>query len=490
MRRFGLTRGELIGLSVLVGGTLLWVLAFTNGLSGIFGGSSTTVKADFASVEDIVTNDPVRIHGVQVGSVGSVTGDPGGRGGTVTMNIDTSDPIYRDASANILWRTVLGANDAIAIDPGTRSAGLLGDATLPQSQNSNQVELDQITQAIHGGAQSGIQTTLAQLGTGLSQHPALGQDLNTLARIAPTATVGIGALRGEIQDTDLRNLVANAGRAAQAVTVGTGGSETRQFVQSAAATMADLSVNQATLQNDIAILAPDLAPPTYVFPRLDPLTYRLAPLLTKLNGEVGQVAPTLRALRPALTHADTLLHSATPLLNALRPTVRSLATTAGVGSPVIDQLKPGLDNLMNVVLPGLAQKGAEEGGRTAYEEIGPFATGFTALIGFFDQDGHFANLTAGLGEANAQQVLPCSLDFSQKDLVVCNTLSAALQQFFTGGTSLLQGLIAKPGGQALTGALTGAERVQSRLQQAEQSLRKQYPLTARYLLQPNHGGLK
>jgi ABC-type transporter Mla subunit MlaD len=67
--RFGLSRNQLTGVAVVVIGTLVWVLAFTGGFAGLFAASTYTVKAQFASVEDIVQNDPVRIDGVDVGSV-------------------------------------------------------------------------------------------------------------------------------------------------------------------------------------------------------------------------------------------------------------------------------------------------------------------------------------------------------------------------------------------------------------------------------------
>ena len=112
-----------------------------------------------------------------------------------------------------MWRTILGANDAIAIDPGTKDAGPL-QGPIPASRDSNQVELDEVLLPFHDGAQSGLQTMLNQLGPALSNHFDLGNDLNLFRGIANAADVGGGALRGEIQDADLRNLVKNSAQAA------------------------------------------------------------------------------------------------------------------------------------------------------------------------------------------------------------------------------------------------------------------------------------
>jgi virulence factor Mce-like protein len=482
--RLGIDPLELLGLAVLIVGLLGWVVAFTGGLSGLFGSSTRTVRANFASVEDIVPNDPVRIDGVQVGSVANVTPQAGGRGATVTMSIDSSSAIYRNASANIVWRTILGANDAITIDPGTRAAGLLGSATLPQSQDSNQVELDQITQAgFDGGAQLGIRTILSQLSVALSEHPALASGLTTLARIAPAATVGIGAVRGEVQDTDLRSLIDNAGKAARAVTVGAGGSGTRRFVQTAAATLSDISSNAGALRAGIEHLNPDIDMTGPDFHELVSVAYQAAPVLDKLIAAAPQVEPTLRSLTPTVSNLHTLLIDATPLVNRLRPAVHSLAATATVGVPVIDSLNPSMARLQNTILPDLNETTPETRGHPAYTLIGPTFVGLGTLASFFDGNGELANLTLGLGAANdTGGVLPCSLDFTGTDLIVCNSLSQTLATLFTGGTSLLGSLVRRPGGQAVYGPLLKtAQTLESKLAGTKQALAKVAPKVAGYL---------
>jgi ABC-type transporter Mla subunit MlaD len=488
-QRTGLHPRALVGAAVLLGGTLLWVLAFTGVLSTVFSSSTETIRANFASIEDIVPNDPVRIDGVQVGTVQSESILAGGRGATLTMNIDTSQPIYGDASAAILWRTVLGANDAVALDPGTRAAGLLGSRTIPQSRDSNQVELDQITQAIHDGAQTGIQTTLQQLSPALSDHPALANALSELAHVAPTATVGIGALRGVNQDADLENLVKNAGAAAQAVSVGTGAFMTRRFVESAANTLSALSADTPALQTGIQRLSRLLPLASTNFANLNQDLTVLDSMLPQLTADAPQVAPTLRELHPAVTNLHTLLTDATPLFNKLRPTVDSLATTANVGVPVINTLSPSLERLNNTILPGLAETTPETRGHPAYTLIGPTVVSLGTLASFVNSNGEMANLTLGLGAGNATGgLLPCQLDFSGPDLIVCNTLSQTLGELFTGGTSLLGDLARRPGGAAVYGKeLSRAQSLGSALSGTTQALLAKAPAVAKYLLEPNHG---
>lgn len=516
----------LLGLLFLIGGTVIWLMAFTGGISSIFGGSTHTIKANFGSIENIAPNDPVRVSGVQIGSVGNETMLPRGRGAQLTLNLDSSaPPIYRDASANILWRTALGANDAVDIYPGTRSAGLLGHDTLPMSQDSNQVELDQITQgAFHGGAQPGLRTMLPQLATAFHLNPQTPvRDFDTLARVAPNVEIGVGALRGELPDTDLKNLVREAGQAAQAISVGTGASDTRRFVESAATTLAALSASRSALRMILGGRSSNSAPTTSaaIFPGSSARTARLTnnaslavvlrhtatdglavvrllrgqvdPLVAKLYQDAPQLAPTLAALRPTVTDVHALLTDATPLLRKLRPSVNSVAAVAKFGVPVINAVSPSLKRLEGKILPGLAEKYPEEGGHTEYQMIGPVFVGLGGLSAFFNSDGHAANLTAGIdvSEPQGAEVLPCSLNFAGTDFLVCESLSETLAQLFGGGASVLSSLVKRPGGATIYAPLLqNARKALSALNATKQALTAKNPAVAKYVFQPNHGGLK
>lgn len=436
-RRIGIDPRAVLGLVVLVGGFLVWALTFTNTIPKLFQSSSKTVHADFASVEAIVPNDPVRINGVQVGTVGSVSVDPGARGSTLTLNLDSSaGNIYNDASASVRWRTALGANDSVTLDPGTPAAGSLGSRTIPQSQTSNQVELDQITQTLHDGARTGAQTMLKQLGPAFSNQLAPAATFSALAQVAPSVAAGVGAVRGVRPDADLRNLVVKAGRAAQALDVGQSASDTQQFVQSAAATLAITGANAANIR---AILAnANVAMPHIVKTAagVDHALYLLDPLVAKLNPVAPSVAPTLAQLHPTVVDLNTLLNDATPLLHTLRPTVHSLADTATIGVPVIDQLSPALQQVDTQILPAL-DKVSPESKHTVYQMIGPTLAGTDGLAAGFDGNGNFARLVGSASENVVDSgLVPCRLNFAPgAQLLTCQTVMQILGQFFTPPTS-------------------------------------------------------
>jgi phospholipid/cholesterol/gamma-HCH transport system substrate-binding protein len=487
--RLGLDPRAALGLLVLGGGLLLWGFAFVGGGFRLFGGSTTKVKADFGSVQYIVKNDPVRINGVMVGRVSDSKADPGGRGGTLTLELDKdAGKIYKDASASILWRTALGANEAVALDPGTPSKGELGGATIPQSQTSNQVELDEVTQTFRDGAQPGMQTMLKETGPALENPRDLGRALTVLGHIAPSAGVGVGALRGQVRDTDLRELVQNAGDAAQALDVGSAASDTQRFVESAATTLQ--AIDRGDLGKDLFWLSDVTKPSSVLFAHLDRELDQIDPLLPKLDKVLPQAAPTLRALNPTATHLQALLRDADPLLHDLRPTVHSLQRTADVGVPVVNAISPSFRRLANGFLPAI-QKTYPEQSQPVYKLIGPTFIGLGVLANFMNQNGGFANLTAGMSVISTPgiQILPCSTDFSGTNFLVCSSLADSLQLLFGGSPSQLRELAARPGGAQIFGPLIkNAEAVQSRLQDTRERLAKIAPAVAKQLFASQGNG--
>lgn len=478
--KIGIDPRAVVGLVVLVAGAALWGFAFLGGSFSFFGGKKTEVKADFASIQYVVPNDPVRINGVQVGRVSKSEPDPNGAGGTLTLELeDDAGKVYKDASAAIRWRTALGATEAVTLTTGTPATGELGSDTIPQSRTTNQVELDQIVQTFNGDAQPGLQTMLKELGPAFADHDQLGEDLQILTDVAPNAAVGIGALRGQVRDTDLRELIVNAGKAAQALDVGTDAETTQRLVESAAVTLN--APDPTDLRLAVQRAAADLKPSAVMFKHLDEILYKVDPEIPKLNALAPQATSTLRELRPLVTDLHGLLTDADPLLRSLRPAVHSLEDAARVGVPAINELQPSLSRLATDILPGLAQVYPEED-LPVYKLIGPTIVGLGTLANFFDENGELANLTAGLEEPQAAQILPCNLDFSGTNFLVCTTLSDALGILFGGPPPLMRKLAGTDLGASVFGPMAErAEELQDRLDADIAKLKKVRPQLAKWL---------
>src|SRR4051794_29600889 len=84
------------------------------------------IKAQFESANSIRPNSPVRIAGVEVGKVKSVTGVEGSNAALLTMELnDNALPIHEDATAKVRPRIFLEGNFFVDLKPGTPGAPVL-----------------------------------------------------------------------------------------------------------------------------------------------------------------------------------------------------------------------------------------------------------------------------------------------------------------------------------------------------------------------------
>src|SRR4051812_32438190 len=124
------------------------------------------IKAAFTSSNNIKTNSPVRIAGVEVGKVAKVEPtSPGANSAFVTMRInDNGRPIHKDATAKIRPRIFLEGNFFVDLTAGSPGAPELEDGdTIPITQTSTPVQLDQVLKALKAPTREQLQATLGEL---------------------------------------------------------------------------------------------------------------------------------------------------------------------------------------------------------------------------------------------------------------------------------------------------------------------------------------
>ncbi|HEV3055405.1 MAG TPA: MlaD family protein [Solirubrobacteraceae bacterium] len=409
-------------------GIVLGVMAGAIGPQ-MFSGGGRKVTAVFANVEQLIAGDEVRVDGVYEGTVSSIKLDPGGRSTSVTMTVfGSAGPLYRDATATIAWKTVLGGAFNVDLTRGNVAAGPLGSNTIPVSRTTNQVELDDLLSFDQGSAKAGLQRMFGELATALSQPQPPSRLLGTLAAVSPAVTTGIGALRGQVQDSDLRNLVTGAASTVQALDAPNG--QLRSLVQGAAATVAVTAARAGDIQAALDEATPAMDQTKTTFAQLRTTLALANPLLRSLSGSVGQVAPTVEQLYPTVVGARNLLNTAVPLLHALPPTLRSLASTSRQGVPLLQTVTPSLDRLENTVLPYLNTVDPSSNHTTA-EMIGPTAEALGPdIAGQEDQNGHFIRFPATAG--SSPLYLPCQIyagNPTTNQLLACESLQSLLSSF-------------------------------------------------------------
>jgi phospholipid/cholesterol/gamma-HCH transport system substrate-binding protein len=422
---------RVLGLVTLAVALTLLVGDFSGVLRGAFSGGGRTLRAVFADSQQLEPGDLVRVQGVDVGKVTAIALDPGAHSSTVTMQVDPSaGPLYADARAQLRWRTILGASYAVYLDRGTAAAGSLGSRAIPESRTSNQVEVEDLAGVDSGAARTGLQTMPGELAKGFGDPTATGNTFGTLAAISPSLTTGVGALRGQNMDTDLRTLVSATATTVQALDQPN--NQIRTLVAAAAATLDTTASQQAAIRATIAD-SPQTLQSTHTTVTQLNNTLRLAdPLLRSLMPSAPAVAPAVSELHGTVNGLNEVLNHAVPLLHALRPAVGSLANAARTGLPLLNRLTPTFDRVNDKVLPYLGAIDPETK-HSAAEMIGGTFTGLgSGAPAQEDANGHFIRFPVTFGSSSTY--LPCQIYLGNPDakkLVECQTLQQAMQTFFS-----------------------------------------------------------
>lgn len=420
-----------IGLLVLVGVFGVSLLVFSGIPRALYDTRGETVTAVFRTTAVMAKDTPVRVHGVRVGRVKKTTLNEGGRSATVELAVrEEGLPLYKDATAGLDIATVLGGNYVIDIDPGTPSRGELDPLVIPQRQTSTQVEVDEVLEPIRVDEREGLKTMLDELPRAFAENEAPARALGRLADISPQLTRGVGALRGERRDRDLRALVTNTASTVRALDA-PADSLTR-LVEGGAVTVATTAGREGDIRTTIDRAARVLPEVKTTVDLLDETLGLADPVIARLREPAADVAPTVRALRPTLVGADRLLRDARPLLRSLRPAATSLASAAREGRPLLDELSPVLRRVDRRILPDLA-KPDEVTGRPTYQMLGPGVSALHSLAGAFDEVSGLVNLTPSGGE-RAIDSAPCQVyltDPTSDELAQCRDIGDAIQDFFS-----------------------------------------------------------
>lgn len=426
-----------LGVAILLSGSLVFFGFFFGVIPRLLSSNTSTVRAIFAGVQQLAPGMDVRVDGAPVGTVSTTTAIDGGREALVEMHVKPSaaEQLHANASAQLQWLTLLGANYAIAIDPGTPGAGRLGSQTIPLQRTSTQVELDQVTGALVPDARRGMQELFHELPQALADPRQPGGMLSSLADSAPAIAAGFQALRGERPDQDLRDLERYTGQAMRTIAAPDGG--LRSLVANAALTLQASAGRAGDLTSAIDEAASVLPSVRSTLASLDHTLTIANPLLDRLTPPAGELSPTLRVLHPVVDRADRLLSDQVrPLAASLRPTAQALAETARVGSPLLDQLEPSLRSIGARILPDLATR-APDTQHTTYEMIGPTLAGLDGIASHYDSQSYYIRFT-GSGGGRIFDSLPCRPYFTDPgspSYLQCESLAQVLQLMFSGGST-------------------------------------------------------
>ncbi|CAN5574532.1 hypothetical protein BH10ACT11_BH10ACT11_03090 [soil metagenome] len=322
------------------------VLAFTKHIP--FTGHGFELNATFENATTLQPNSPVRIAGVNVGKVQNLKAK--GLAAQATFNLtDDALPIHSDATLEIRPRLFLEGNFFIDLHPGSPSAPELesGD-TIPVTQTSTAVQLDEILTSLQGGTRQNLRKLLAGFGEAFTDRPTAAEDAT--------------------QDPEVQGLSA-----AEAVNRGFhyGG---RSGKVTAIANTALLGEHQHDLSGLIRAQAS-------LFGQLDKTDGDLPDLISNFNttasalaDESANVSATLREAAPTLEQAKPQLAAVSDSLPPLRalaltlePSLRPLPGTIKAGTPWLIQARAllkqnelgGTAKQLRAITPALARTASD-----------------------------------------------------------------------------------------------------------------------------------
>jgi phospholipid/cholesterol/gamma-HCH transport system substrate-binding protein len=435
MRRASRASGDksLLGAVFLLAVVGLFVVVFLHLPAKLTAPGGHRLTAVFADAQTLATGDPVRLHGVQVGTVTGIDLDRGGRSATVSMSVsDDALPLYADARATVRWRSLFGAAFVIDLDRGTPALGPLRGGALDRRHTATQVLLEDLTTAMAGRAREGTRAVLREFPRVLADREVPRNALQAMADTAPPIREGMRAVQGQ-RRKDLGRLVANSARTVRALDAPS--EEMNALVSGAATTFATTARRRADISRALVDAADTLPRVRRTARRLDGTLRRADPLLASLDQAAPELVPTAARLDPTLAAARGLLSDARPLLSELRPAVASLASASRTGAPVLAELRPILSRLDQRILPGLAERSAESN-RTGYQMIGPGMAGLLGSFSTFDNNNNFLRFTANFSEKSVDTA-PCRSAFTDPkpaELVTCEALVTMIRRFFQPGS--------------------------------------------------------
>ena len=341
-------------------GRIATMLAFAGSCVGLliflwisFGGATPfaprgyRIDAEFNQAIALAQQSDVRISGVSVGKVVSVSADARTGLTRAVMQIDTRyTPRPADTTAVLRAKTLLGET-YIELSPGSQHGPkLLDGATIKQTQISPTVQLDQILSTFDPKTRHAFSTWMQQEGIALTGR---GEDLNAaIGELFPFATNVDRVLA----------VLHNEGSATTTFLHDTG-----QVFSSLAASPSQLqgfirnsnTVFGATAAQNQALAATIRAFPAYLIQaratvnRLTRFAQTTKPLIDEFRPAAVQLSPALEGTATLAPELRTLAIDLGPITGAARTGIPALERFLNASVPWLQRLKPYLGGLVPVI---------------------------------------------------------------------------------------------------------------------------------------------
>ncbi len=334
---------------VLAALTLLYV--GYNSPNSIPGRSYYTVNAQFKNADNLTSSYQVRVGGELVGQILRPRVEHGL--GVVDLQLKPEmKPLLSDTTLKVRPRSPVGVR-FVELHPGTKGTPLEEGDTIPASNTSVTVQIDEALATLDADHRQKTQQLLTELGKGFLSR---GEDINAAIKAAPPTLTHLQSVARAVNDVPdgVERFINGSDAAATAA------DPVRDEIATGFAPEAK-ALRPFAAEDDALARALDVAPAALRSVQTD-LT-RIDPVLTSLERVGRNAEPTLRVALPTLRNTRGLLAEASPGLSALQNTLGNVRTAVPPTLAVLKTLKPvlpTLDKTLQASLPLLRELGPRD----------------------------------------------------------------------------------------------------------------------------------
>jgi phospholipid/cholesterol/gamma-HCH transport system substrate-binding protein len=305
------------------------------------------MKVEFKDAVQLGAQSDVRISGVSVGKVVSVSLD---RHTGLIKAVIQLDPKYAprpaDTRAILRAKSLLGET-YVELSPGSATAPKLPDGgTLPQGQVSDAVNLDQILSTFDPATRKAFQVWQQQYGVALTNR---GQDFNqAIAELYPFATNVDSVLAVLNRDSAATStLLRNGGQVFSALSRSP--AQLQGFIKNSNAVFAATAAQDRALADTVRAFPAFNVATKQTIERVDRFAQTTKPLIDELRPAARQLSPALEQTAIFAPELRDLMVDLAPLTRASKAGVPAFEQFLHDTVPWLTRLTPYLGSIVPVV---------------------------------------------------------------------------------------------------------------------------------------------
>src|SRR3954469_22652893 len=289
-------------------------------------------QTSFSEATQLAREADVRISGVSVGKVKTIETQPDGRSDVTIEMKSKYAPVPKNTQATLRQKTLLGET-YVELTPGDKSKGTLAEnGTLPASQVSPTVELDEIFRAFDAKTRDAFQVWMQSQSKSFAGR---GRDINdAIGNLAPFAVDTDTLLRIlDQQRNDVRGVVRDTGTVFNGLPARDG--ELASLITNSNRVFSTTAERNEDLKALFRVLPTFQRESTLTVNRLTRFARTTNPLITDLHPAARELSPTLEQLSLLAPDAKAFFTDLGPLITASQKGLPAL-------DDFLDQFRPFL----------------------------------------------------------------------------------------------------------------------------------------------------